>query len=240
MNVLMIDVGGSNIKCMNAAEGEVRKLPSGKEMNASRMVKEVLSATSDWHYDVISIGYPGLMRKGRPVRDPLNLGEGWVHFAFEQALGKPTRMINDAAMQALGNYTHGRLLFLGFGTSIGTCLIADDVVIPIEIGLIKFTKGKRFMDKLSKSALKKSGVKAWVGAVEEAVEVLRDVFQPDEVVLGGGNSELIEKESPECRLVKNHSAYLGAERLWEHADIFALPDESTWKIIRGSRWSIRR
>ena len=138
--VLMIDVGGSNVKFMNARDGEMRKLKSGTKLSGAEMVEGVLAETKDWSFDVVSIGYPGLLKKGRPVRDPLNLGEGWINFDFEKAFGKPVRMINDAAMQALGNYVHGRLLFLGFGTSIGTCVIADDTVVPIEIGMIKFSK----------------------------------------------------------------------------------------------------
>ena len=232
MNILMIDVGGSHVKFMNARDGEMRKLKSGTGLNAAEMAEGVIAETSDWSYDAISIGYPGLLRKGRPVRDPSNLGEGWLNFDFEKAFGRPVRMINDASMQALGNYVHGRLLFLGFGTSIGTCVIADDIVIPVEIGMIKFSKKEHFRDRLSKEALKEGGIKTWQVAVQEAVELLSDVFQPDDTVLGGGNASLIDPLPAACRLVNNTSAYVGAERLWEEADLYARPDESTWKIIR--------
>jgi len=232
MKVLMIDVGGSNVKFMNARDGEMRKLKSGSELTAQAMVDGVLEATSDWEFDKISIGYPGLVRKGHPVRDPLNLGEGWINFDYGKAFGRPVRFINDAAMQALGNYVHGRLLFLGFGTSIGTCMIVDNTILPIEIGLIKFSKSDRFMDRLSKEALKEKGVKPWIDAVHEAVEVLQDVFHPDETVLGGGNAKLIDPLPNNCRPVHNASAYVGAERLWEEADLFAAADDSTWKITR--------
>jgi len=232
MKVLMIDVGGSNVKFMNARDGEMRKLKSGSELTAQAMVEGVLEATSDWEFDKISIGYPGLVRKGHPVRDPLNLGEGWINFDYGQAFDRPVRFINDAAMQALGNYVHGRLLFLGFGTSIGTCMIVDNTILPIEIGLIKFSKSDRFMDRLSKEALKEKGVKPWIDAVHEAVEVLQDVFHPDETVLGGGNAKLIDPLPNNCRPVHNASAYVGAERLWEEADLFAAADDSTWKITR--------
>lgn len=232
MKVLMIDVGGSNVKFMNARDGEMRKLKSGSELTAQAMVDGVLEATSDWEFDKISIGYPGLVRKGHPVRDPLNLGEGWINFDYGKAFGRPVRFINDAAMQALGNYVHGRLLFLGFGTSIGTCMIVDNTILPIEIGLIKFSKSDRFMDRLSKEALKEKGVKSWIDAVHEAVEVLQDVFHPDETVLGGGNAKLIDPLPNNCRPVHNASAYVGAERLWEEADLFAAADDSTWKITR--------
>lgn len=232
MKVLMIDVGGSNVKLMNARDGEMRKFKSGKHLSAAEMVKGVKELAADWEFDAISIGYPGLVRKGRPVKDPHNLGDGWINFDYEKELGKPVRLINDAAMQAVGNYVHGRLLFLGFGTSIGTCVIADDVVMPIEIGWIKFSKNKRFLDQLSKEALKEEGVKAWMEAVREAAELLQDIFGPDETVLGGGNSELIDPVPTGCRIVDNTSAYVGAERLWPDADLCATAGESTWKIVR--------
>jgi polyphosphate glucokinase len=232
MKVLMIDVGGSNVKFMNARDGEMRKLKSGPELSAQAMADGVLAATADWEFDRISIGYPGLLKKGRPVRDPLNLGGGWINFDFEKAFGKPVHLINDAAMQALGNYVHGRLLFLGFGTSIGTCMIADDTVVPIEIGMIKFSKNERFMDRLCKETLKEKGIKPWIEAVHEAVALLQDVFHPDETVLGGGNSKLIDPLPEHCRPVDNASAFVGAERLWEDADLYASADESTWKITR--------
>lgn len=232
MGVLMIDVGGSNVKCMNARDGCPRKLKSGRNLEPGDMVDAVLRITSGWNYEMVSIGYPGLLCRGVPTREPLNLGEGWLDFDFEAAFGKPVRMINDAAMQALGNYSKGRLLFLGFGTSIGACIIADDIVVPIEIGLIKVGDNERMIDRLSKKALKKHGLDSWIIAVEETVELLRDVFQPDEIVLGGGNAKRIHTLPQGCRLVDNSSAYLGAERLWEEADLHAIPDVSTWKINR--------
>lgn len=232
MKVLMIDVGGSNVKFMNARNGEMRKFKSGDTLTPQAMVDGVLSGTAGWDFDKVSLGYPSLVRKGRPVREPFYLHEGWLNFDFAKAFGKPVRIINDAAMQALGNYVHGRLLFLGFGTSIGTCMIADDVVIPIEIGMIKFSKKERFLDRLSKEALRNQGIKPWLEAVHEAVELLQDVFHPDDTVLGGGNSELIDPLPNHCRPVGNESAYVGAERLWEEADLFASAEESTWRIHR--------
>jgi Transcriptional regulator/sugar kinase len=232
MKVLMIHVGGSNVKLMNARDGEMRKIKSGKELTGQAMAEAVLEAVIDWELDRVSIGYPGLLKKARPVRDPLNLGGGWLNYDFEKAFGRPVRFINDAAMQALGNYVQGRLLFMGFGTSIGTCMIADDTVLPIEIGLIRFSKNERFMDRLSKEALKENGIKPWFEAVHDAVGLLQDVFHPDETVLGGGNAKLIDPLPNACRPVENASAYVGAERLWEDADLFASADESTWKIQR--------
>ena len=232
MKVLMVDIGGTNVKFMNSREGEVLKIPSGSELTPGKMIEVIREMTADWDYEAVSIGFPSILRKGRPVRDPLNLGPGWLNYDFAEAFGKPVRMINDAAMQALGNYVHGRLLFLGFGTSVGACLIADDAVVPIEIGLIKLSRNKRFMDRLSKAALKTDGMELWLEAVHEAVDLMQDVFRPDDTVLGGGNAKLIEKLPDHCRPVANSSAYVGALRLWEDADLFAQADESTWKISR--------
>lgn len=232
MKILMIDVGGSNIKVMHRTGGEMRKFPSGPGLTAKDMIRGVRRITHDWVYDVVSIGFPGLIKQGRPARDPLNLGENWLSFDFEKALGKPVRFINDAAMQALGNYTHGRLLFLGFGTSIGACLIADDTVIPIEIGLLRLSKKIRLMDALSKKALRAHGEKAWASSVIKSVILLQDVFHPTHTILGGGNSRLLTALPADCRLVDNRSAFKGAERLWEGADLFAVPLDTTWRILR--------
>jgi len=235
MRTLMIDVGGSNVKVMASADGEMRKIPSGPEMTASAMVNGVLAQAKDWSYDRVSIGFPGQVKHGKPVRDPLNLGTGWTSFDYAEAFGKPVRFINDASMQALGNYRSGRMLFLGLGTSTGTTLIADDVVIPIEIGLVRLSRKVRFMDRLSKAALEKVGKKEWLEAVHEAIDLLMDVFWPDVLVLGGGNAKFVEPLPDNCRPVDNRSAYLGACRLWEDADLFAAAHSTTWHIRRNNR-----
>lgn len=232
MRVLMIDIGGSSVKCMNAREGEMRRVKSGPDMGPKKMADAICSETKDWDFDVVSIGYPGLVRDGKPAREPLNLGDGWLDYDFEKAFGRPVRLINDAAMQALGNYVQGRLLFLGFGTSIGACLVTDDVVVPIEIGLISVGADERVVDRVSKKALKKHGMNHWSRAVQETVDLLGDVFHPDEIVLGGGNAKRIRKLPGGCRLVDNASAYTGAERLWENSAMYAIADVSTWKIVR--------
>jgi polyphosphate glucokinase len=232
MKVLMIDVGGSNVKIMASRDGEVRKIPSGQEFTPAEMVRGVRELAGDWEYDRISLGYPGLLRDGRPSRDPLNLGPGWLDFDYEAAFGLPVRYMNDAAMQALGNYESGRLLFLGFGTSTGACLVADDALVGIEIGMLRFTRRAKFMDWLSKKGLKRLGQRRWLEGVTAAVEMLQNVFGPDHTVLGGGNAKLIEPMPAGCIRVENASAYRGAERMWEEADIFASPRATSWHLIR--------
>lgn len=233
MNVLMVDVGGTNVKVMACYEGEMRRMPSGEKLTASEMVRGVLELASDLEFDRVSLGFPGLVEHGKPVLEPPNLGDGWVDFDFAKAFGKPVRIINDAAMQALGNYSSGRLLFLGLGTSIGTAVIVDDIVVPIEVGLTKLTRKERLMDRLSKVALKRDGQEHWTEAVVEAVELLQNVFKPDETVLGGGNARLVDPLPANCRCVDNRSAYVGAQRLWEGSDLFASACPTSWRIHRN-------
>jgi polyphosphate glucokinase len=233
MNVLMVDVGGTNVKVMACYEGEMRRMPSGEKLTASEMVRGVLELASDLEFDRVSLGFPGLVEHGKPVLEPPNLGDGWVDFDFAKAFGKPVRIINDAAMQALGNYSTGRLLFLGLGTSIGTAVIVDDIVVPIEVGLTKLTRKERLMDRLSKMALKRDGQEHWTEAVVEAVELLQNVFKPDETVLGGGNARLVDPLPANCRCVDNRSAYVGAQRLWEDSDLFARACPTSWQIHRN-------
>jgi polyphosphate glucokinase len=232
MSVLMIDVGGTNVKIMASYEGEMRKMPSGENLSASEMVRGVIELASDWEFDRISLGFPGLVQNGLPIREPHNLGDGWVGFDYSKAFGKPVRIINDAAMQALGNYTRGRLLFLGFGTSIGAAMIVDDIVVPIEVGLVKLTRTSRLMDRVTQEALDRYGQEVWMKAVVEGVAILDNIIKPDEIILGGGNSELIDPLPAKCRRVDNRSAYIGAQRLWEGSDLFASACPTSWRIHR--------
>jgi polyphosphate glucokinase len=192
MNVLMVDIGGTNGKVMASYDGEMRRMPSGQVLTASEMVRGVLALTADLEFDRVSLGLPCLVEHGKPALEPSNLGNGWVGFDYSQAFGKPVRCINDAAMHALGNYTSGRLLFLGFGTGIGATLIVGDVVVPIEIGLVKLNRMECLVDRLSKTALKRDGREHWMEAVLDAVELLQNVFKPDQTVLGGGNAKFID------------------------------------------------
>lgn len=221
MKVLMIDVGGTNVKLMASGHEGVRKVPSGNKLTAARMAREVLKATADWRYDAITLGYPGLVADGKPLREPLNLGGGWLKFDYRKAFRKPVRFINDAAMQALANYEGGRLLFLGLGTSTGSAMIVDDVVIPLEIGMLCLPTGHRFMDRLNDKVLDLRGRKKWLRDVYAAIEILRDVFKPDEIVLGGGNAKYIDPVPAACRVRDNQTAFVGASRLWPGADMIA-------------------
>lgn len=228
----MIDVGGSNAKLMICEDGEMRKIPSGPQLSAEEMVKQAIELTKDWSFDRVSIGFPGLVRDGKPVREPLNLGGGWLDFDYEKGFGRPVRFINDASLQALANYREGRMLFIGFGTSTGATLIVDDVVVPMEIGMLKITRSQRFMHKLTNEARKEEGMEDWMATLKEAVELLQDVFRPDDTVLGGGNAKLIDPVPENCRIVNNRTGYLGACRLWEDADLFAAAWHSSWRIHR--------
>ena len=232
MNVLMVDIGGSNVKMMVSGNEEMRKLPSGRSLTAREMVDGVKAITADWHYDVISLGFPGLVENGKLVREPLNLSGGWLRFDFAKAFGRPVRIINDAALQALAHYEGGRMLFIGFGTSIGAALIADDVIVPVELGLIPFSRKQTFMSRLTKEARRQNGQDQWQGDVHTAVTLLRDIFWPRDTVIGGGNAKCIEPLPEGCRRSHNREAIRGAVRIWEGADLFAAPYGTTWRISR--------
>ena len=230
MKILMIDVGGTNVKLMASGHEGRRKVPSGPNLTAAQMVREVLKATEDWEFEAISMGYPSLVNDGKPAREPLNLGGGWLNFDYEKAFKRPVRFINDAAMQALASYQTGRMLFLGFGTSTGAAIIVDDVVIPLEIGMLRLTRRTHFMDALCNAARQKNGRKRWLRAALEAIEMMRDVFRPEDTVIGGGNGKEIVPLPKGCRLRDNQAAFTGATRLWPGADMIAEPYGSSWRI----------
>lgn len=232
MKVLMLDIGGTNVKMMASGHEGYRKFPSGRTLTAAKMVKGVLEATEDWKYEAVSLGFPGIVRDGKIARNPLNLGGGWIDFDFEKAFKKPVRIINDAAMQALASYESGRMLFLGLGTSVGATLIADDTVVPLEIGLIPLSKSEPFMDKLSKEALNTEGKRRWQRSVERAVDLLRDIFFPDVFQLGGGNAKHLDPIPDRCERGDNQDSFRGAVRLWPGADMLAEPATTTWRIKR--------
>ena len=211
--VLTVDVGGSNVKAVLNGIDERRRFPSGKKMTAQQMVDGVLELTSDWDYVGISVGVPGPVADGRVLREPVNLGKGWAGFDFEKAFGKPTKLINDAAMQALGSYDGGRMLFLGLGTGLGTTLILDGVIAPMELGHLPFRKAT-FEDYVGEAGQERLGHKRWKKYVVETIERLSAALLPDYVVLGGGNARELHELPPNCRLGHNEDAFLGGFRLW--------------------------
>ncbi len=215
MKVLVIDVGGTNIKVFANGETGVRKFPSGPTLTAKQMVDGVLGLVGDWNYDVITIGYPGPVTHGRLALEPANLGPGWVDFDFAGHFGKPVKIINDAAMQALGSYEGGRMLFLGLGTGLGSALIVDQVVAPLELAHLPYKKGRTFEDYVGLRGLKRLGKKKWQKAVEDVVARLQAALVADSVVLGGGNAKLLKRLPPGTRMGDNRNAFLGGVRLWE-------------------------
>jgi polyphosphate glucokinase len=212
--VLAVDVGGSHVKLLLSSGGERRRFDSGPELTAREMVDGVAGLTSDWSFDVVSIGVPAAVHGGRVVAEPVNLGGGWVGFDFEEAFGKPTQVVNDAAMQALGSYEGGKMLFLGLGTDLGSALVVEGIVEPMELGHLPFRK-KTFEDYVGERGRQRLGGKKWRETVAEAIERLVAALEPDYVVLGGGNAKKLEELPPNVRLGANENAFLGAFRLWD-------------------------
>ncbi len=213
--ILVVDVGGTSVKVMAKGWTEMRKVPSGPAMTARAMVRAVKNVVGDLDYDVVSVGYPGPVIHGRPLRDPHNLAPGWMHFDFEKAFGRPVKIVNDAAMQALGSYKTGRMLFLGLGTGLGSAMIVDGVLEPMELAHLPYKNGKTFEDYVGIRGLERLGRKKWQEHVGKIVQQLRDALQAEEVVLGGGNSKKLTKLPPDARLGENSNAFLGGFRLWE-------------------------
>ena len=215
--VLAVDVGGSHVKVLVSGETESRRAPSGPVLTPAEMVAAALQAAEGWRWDVVSVGVPAPVHAGRVVSEPFNLGTGWVGFDFEAAFGSPTRVMNDAAMQALGSYEGGTMLFLGLGTGLGSAMIADGIVEPMEIGHLPFKK-RTFEDYLGERARKKLGRKRWEKLVAEAVERLSAALEPDYVVLGGGNAPKLKQLPPNTRLGSNSNAFTGAFRIWQREE----------------------
>ena len=215
MNILAIDVGGTHVKLLATGQTEPIKIVSGPEMDAERMTKDVLEATQHWEFDVVSIGYPGPVVQGNPALEPRNLAPGWVGFDFNGKFGKPVQIINDAAMQALGSYEGGRMLFLGLGTGLGSALIIENVVAPMELAHLPYRKGRSFEDYVGLRGLKRLGKKKWRLAVLDVSQRLKNAMVADYVILGGGNARIIKRLPPGCRLGNNENAFLGGYRLWD-------------------------
>jgi polyphosphate glucokinase len=220
MNVLVIDVGGTHIKLLVTGETEHREFDSGPTMTPAEMVAGVEKAAEGWKYDVVSMGYPGPVLRGKPLADPVNLGKGWVGFDFETAFHCPVKIINDAAMQALGSYHGGRMLFLGLGTGLGSALVVDGILEPMELAHLPYKKGT-FEDYVGIRGLKRLGKKKWRKNVAEVVARLSAAVQAEEVVLGGGNVKRLKELPPNCREGDNTNAFIGGFRLWEQSQLQA-------------------
>lgn len=213
MKVLVIDVGGTNLKILASGQTEPRHVPSGADMSAAQMVEKVRALAEGWDYEVIAIGYPGPVRDGAPSGEPPNLGPGWVGFDFAGAFGKPVKLINDAAMQALGSYDSGKMLFLGLGTGLGSTLIVDGVVVPMELGHLPY-RDATFEDYVGERGQLRDGKRKWRKRVADVVARLQAALLPDEVVLGGGNVRALKAVPPGCRAGDNANAFAGGFRLW--------------------------
>ena len=213
--ILVLDVGGTNIKIQATGQKQPVKIPSGPFMSAKKMVRDVKTATRNWKYDRVSIGYPAPVTAGHPVHEPANLGGGWVGFNYRKAFGCPVRIVNDAAMQALGSYHGKRMLFLGLGTGLGSAMIVDGFLQPMELAHLLYKKGKTYEDYLGIRGLKRLGKKKWRKEVFKVTKKLITALEADYVVLGGGNVKKLKKLPPGARMGNNENAILGGFRLWE-------------------------
>jgi polyphosphate glucokinase len=222
MNVLVIDVGGTHVKILATGQNDKREFASGPKMTAEQMVSGVRQLAGGWSYDAVSIGYPGPVLHNRPVADPKNLGPGWMGFDFKTGFGRPTKVLNDAAMQALGSYKQGKMLFLGLGTGLGSTLILSGVVEPMELGHLPYKKAT-YEDYVGARGLDRLGKKRWRKHVFDVVDRLVAALEPDDIVLGGGNAKILNELPPGCRLGDNANAFRGGFLMWEDAPKSELP-----------------
>jgi polyphosphate glucokinase len=213
-NVLVVDVGGTSVKILASGQQERRSFPSGPTLTPRRMVSGVKKLAAGWAHDRVSIGYPGPVLRGRPVAEPHNLGRGWVGFDFAAAFGRPVQVVNDAAMQALGSYKGGKMLFLGLGTGLGTAMVVEGIVEPMELGHLPYKKGT-YEDYVGRAGLERYGKKKWRRHVADVVTRLIAALEPDDTVIGGGNVSKLEALPPQCRAGDNINAFRGGFRLWE-------------------------
>ena len=213
-SVLAVDVGGSHVKARLTGESDRRRFDSGPDLTPQQMVKGVRALAAGWSFDRVSVGIPTPVRGGKPIAEPVNLGDGWVGFDYDAAFGVPTKVVNDAVMQAIGSYDGGRMLFLGLGTGLGSALVVDGVVEPLELGHLPFRK-KTFEDYVSARALERHGKKKWREAVFDVVERLSAAMEPEYVVIGGGGADKLDELPPNSRRGDNEQAFVGGFRLWE-------------------------
>ena len=226
MKVLIVDVGGTHVNILASGQKEPRRFSSGPNLTAKEMVRQVQELTGDWKFDAVSIGYSGPVMRGRPIAEPHNLGGGWVGFSFE-AFRRHVEVVNDAAMQAMGSYTRGKMLFLGLGTGLGSTLIVDGFIELMEMSHLPYRKGT-YEDYIGARALAKLGQKKWQHYISDMEARLTDALEPDDVVLRGGNAKKLKKLPPGCRAGDNANAFLGGFRLWEKEHI----DGSDHRVTR--------
>ena len=229
--ILAVDIGGTHIKVLASGARTPRKADSGPELTPRQMVSIVRKLAEGWRYEVVSIGYPGVVWHGRPFAEPCNLGSGWVKFDYARAFGRPVRILNDAAMQAIGSYAGGRMLFLGLGTGLGSALILEHVVEATELAHLPYKKGRTYEDYLGKRGLARLGRRKWERAVHDVTERLIAAFEVEDVVIGGGNARKLRKLPRKARLGDNANAFTGAFRLW---------NEQGWAQPNGARSSSAR
>jgi len=245
MNVLVIDVGGTNVKILATGQTEPRRFSSGPTLTAKQMVAGVKKLARGWKYDAVSIGYPGMVVRNRLLAEPWNLGEGWMGFDFEAAFKRPVKLINDAAMQALGSYKRGKMLFLGLGTGLGSTMIVDGIVEPMELAHLPY-KEATYEDYVGERSLDRRGKKKWRRYVADVVKRLTAALEPDDVVLGGGNVKNLKELPKGARAGNNDNAFLGGFRLWEKTvgqrrsqraktRKVKKPKNSGLKVVRGSK-----
>jgi len=233
MDVLVVDVGGSQVKMLASAATEPRAFDSGKDFTPSLLVREVRERTPDWNYDVISIGYPGSVDARGPSAEPGNLGDGWVRFDFSKAFGKPVRVINDAALQALGGYDGGRMLFVGLGTGVGSALVTEHVIVPLELGCLPYGNDETLFDRLGSAGLEARGEQAWAASVQRVLTTLREAFAADYILLGGGNAHRLHPLPEGARRGGNEDAFTGGFRLWEEVvEPHDRQSARVWRVVR--------
>ena len=214
MNILVIDIGGTNVKIWTSGEEEKLKFPSGKTLTPELLIEKVHEVTTDWKFDRVSLGYPGDVRHGHPVAEPWNLADGWLNFDYSDAFKCPVRIMNDACMQALGSYEGGRMLYLGLGTSIGCAFIFDSTIIPLALGHLPL-HGKDTVEQCLNRAALEDNLERWKKRVGEAAIAFKAAFEAEYVVIGGGNTKKLEEMPEGCRRGGNHNAYFGGLRMWE-------------------------
>jgi polyphosphate glucokinase len=215
MEILAIDVGGQHVKVLTSSQTEPRRIDSGPRLTAAEMVEGVKSLTTDWPFDVVSLGYPGQVVHNMPAHEPVNLGTGWIGFDYAAAFDRPIKIVNDAAMQALGSYAGGRMLFIGLGTGLGSAMIVDGRVEPMELGHLPYKKSMTYEDFVGQRGLKRIGKKKWRQEVATIIETFRKALEPEYIVLGGGNAKFVKELPPDVRLGDNANAFKGGFRLWE-------------------------